>query len=45
MAQPPETQTVEKSENKAKLDNARNKYVSAATGSITTKKGETSKTF
>ena len=40
MAQPLETQTVEKAENRASLANAKNKYVSAAAGSITTKKGE-----
>ena len=40
MAQPLENQTFDKSEKRASLVNAKNKYISEATGSISTRKVE-----
>ena len=45
MAQQLENQTFDKSEKRTSLVNAKNKYISEATGSISTRKGENVRNF
>ena len=45
MAQPPENQMSDKSEKRASLISAKHKYISEASGSVSTKKGENVRNF